>query len=321
MGPRIKKDRKHMEIYKDEMIVMGKPVIFDVVKINNKDFILTGKFIRTARMKQEWFDDVEQPDQIVQSLKKVVPRPDLFTFIQRPPDTIPKYLYYMEWQKITALSIRTLDDWWAKQISSETRKKAKRAEKRGVEIKIVEFNDELISGILSIFNEQPLRQGVPFWHYGKDFVTVKKEMSLDLQRSDFIGAYHQGELIGIVKLLYNTKIAEPVIIVSKAAYRDKYVNNALIAKAVAMCAMKGIPCLTYGPYWRQGNMADWLRRNGFERKQIPRYYIPLSIKGKCILKARLHRSIKDVLPEKLIVRLRNARSKWYLRKYGDVERA
>ena len=179
------------------------------------------------------------------------------------------------------------------------------------------FDDDLVRGITAIFNESPFRQGKPFWHYGKDFDTVKKEMSLDLDRSEFIGAYQNGELIGIVKLLYAEKIAEPTIIVSKTKYQKKYVSNALIANSVEMCAMRGIPYLKYGPWWR-GSMADFLRRHGFERMQVPRYYVPLTTKGKMIIGFRLHRGIKQMLPESLIIRLINLRTKWYLRRYPEL---
>ena len=45
----------------------------------------------------------------------------------------------------------------------------------------------LVNGIIGIFNQSPVRRGKPFWHYGKDFDTVKKEMSLGLRESDL---YH-----------------------------------------------------------------------------------------------------------------------------------
>lgn len=304
-----------MELLRDEIIVKGRPVEFVSVKIDKQVLIFEGKFPRLARFREEWFEDVADPEAIIEVLKKVEMKPDLFTFVQRPPEMEPKYNYYMEKQKLTALRITSFNDWWERQLPSETRKKAKRAAKRGVEIKIAEFNDELVKGISGVFNDSPMRQGKPFWHYGKSLETVKKEMSLDLDRCDFIGAYHKGELVGITKLLYAAKIAEPVIILSKGAYQDKYINNALIARAVEMCSQKGVPYLFYGPYWKRGSMADWLRRHGFERLQVPRYYIPITIKGAFILKARLHRSIKEMIPEKIIIELMNLRTNWYKRKF------
>ena len=34
----------------------------------------------------------------------------------------------------------------------------------------------------AIFNEAAIRQGRPFWHYGKDFETVKRQFSRYLAR-------------------------------------------------------------------------------------------------------------------------------------------
>ena len=304
-----------MEMYREQILVRGKPTLFDAVKIDGKVFVMTGRLIRTAKMWEEWFEDVQSPERIVSAMKSMECPPDLLTFIERPPVFSPQHGYHVQWQKVTALPIRSYKEWWEIQISSETRKKAKRAEKRGIEIRVADFNDDLIRGISSIFNESPTRQGTPFWHYGKDFHTVKKEMSLDLERSDFIGAYHESALVGIVKLLYSDKVAEPVIIVSSTKHQNKYLNNALIAKSVEICAMRGVPYLSYGPYWRRGNMAEWLRRNGFERFLVPRYYIPLTVKGKVAIQLRLQLGVKQLLPESIQDLAVKIRSKWYATRY------
>lgn len=304
-----------MQLCKEQILVKGKPVLFDAARIEGKVFVITGQFIKIAKMWEEWFEDVRFPDRIVSTLHSLAARPDLFTFIERPPVFSPRYGYHVEWQKVTALPITTYKEWWEKQISSETRKKAKRAEKRGVEIRISEFNDGLVRGIATIFNESRIRQGTPFWHYGKDFDTVKREMSLDLERSLFIGAYYEGTLVGIVKLLYSDKIAEPVIIVSSTIHQNKYLNNALIAKSVEMCATRGVPYLSYGPYWRRGNMADWLRRNGFEQLLVPRYYVPLTIKGRMALHLKLQFGLKGLIPEGVQDLAVKFRSRWYQARY------
>jgi N-acetylglutamate synthase-like GNAT family acetyltransferase len=305
-----------IEVFKKEINERGRPKLVDAVRIGEKIFFLRGDLVKTARIREEWFEDVENPEEIIEVFKNKIGKADLFTFIQRLPEKEPKYKYYMEMEKVTALPIISYEHWWEKQISSDTRKKAKRAYKRGVEIKIVPFDDDLVRGISGIFDEEPVRQGRPFWHYKKDFETVKKEMSLDLDICDFIGAYADGELIGIIKLLYAEKVAEPVIIVSKNKYRDRYVNNALIAKAVEMCEKRGVPFITYGS-WRRGNQADFLRRNGFERLMVPRYFVPLSLKGRIALKLKLHWGIKERIPEKLLDLMRDLRKRWYMRNISN----
>ena len=99
-----------------------------------------------------------------------------------------------------------IEAWWEK-LPQEARKNTRRAAKRGVEVKVVPFDDELARGIHKICNETPVRQGRPFWHYGKDFETVKREHATYLERSEFIGAYFENELIGFIKMVYVDRLA------------------------------------------------------------------------------------------------------------------
>jgi hypothetical protein len=303
-----------MRTEKNVAYYKGRPIVFDSVQIEGKTFVSKGKYIKIVSLKHEWFNDINDPEDIIKQLSRSEICPDIFTFIQRLPEINPKFSYFFIPEKVTAIKFNSYKDWFEKKITKETRKKTKRAEKRGVEIKIEKFSDDLIIGIMSVFNESPIRQGKPFWHYGKDFNTIKKEMSLDLDKSDFIAAYYEGSMIGVVKIIFAGEIATPGIIVTKVSHNDKYVANALMSKVIELCAFKNIQYVTYGPWWR-GSMAEYLRRNGFEKMIVPRYFIPLTKKGKIYLKLKLYLSIKDILPEKLIKILLAIRSKWYSKKY------
>jgi hypothetical protein len=219
----------------------------------------------------------------------------------------------MERETIAAIPIKNFDHWWKKQISSQTRNKTRKAQKRGVIVKVVEYNDELVKGIVSIFNSTPVKRGKTFWHYGKDFDTVKKEWSSDLDKCDFIGAYYKDELIGYIKQLYTDNFAYICQFISRMDCFDKYPNNALIAKAVEICDKKQLPCLVYTGIWRRGSHGDFQRRIGFEKINIPRYYIPLTLKGKLILKLNLQHGVVGILPEKLMSVLLDLRKQWRIR--------
>jgi hypothetical protein len=307
-----------MHTYKKAILVKGKPVIFDAINIAQQTFVMTGSAIKIVKIHQEWFQDVENPDIIVQVLREFDINADLFTFIQRLPDVNPLFSYYREDERVTALPIQSYNHWLERQITSETRKKIKRATKREVDIRIVSFDEGLVRGISNIFNESPIKQGKRAWHYGKDSDTVRRDIGLDLENCEFVGAYYKGELIGILKLFCAQKVAEPVIIATMYKFRDKYLNNALIAKAVEICASKGIPYIVYGS-WRRGDQAEFLRRHGFEKMTVPRYYVPLTTKGKLGLALNLHIGIKDRLPEKLMLHLIELRRQWYLRRYRVPE--
>ena len=304
-----------MQVYEEEIHVKGRPAKVPAVRVEGRAVIIQGDFLKVARLKDEWLDAVENPEAMIRALRSCELGIDIFTFWQRPPDNKPKYDYYLEWDSMSILPIESFEHWWEKQIARDVRKNIKKAAKKGVQVKVVEFDDELVRGICEIYNETPVRRGKPFWHYGKDFETLKKELPVYLDKSDFIGAYYNDELIGFIKLRYAGRFATPVAWISKLEFRRKCPNNALLAKAVQICAEKGIPCLTYDR-WRKGDHAVFLSRHGFKKMFFPRYYIPLTFKGKVVLKLRLHRGVKEIVPEKIKDRLLELRAKWYNRKYA-----
>jgi hypothetical protein len=314
-GKSIVKEDSVMTIAKDIIYDRGRPVAVPGVQVEDNRLIVQGRFLTVARLRDEWYDELGDPELVISSLKRCVPEPDLFTFWQRLPDTVPNYSYYYEPEVLSAIPLRDFQHWWEKQIASDTRKKAKRPEKRGVEIKVVTLDDAFVSGVMGVFNETPVRRGRPFWHYGKDFETLKRGLSRDLDRTKFIGAYDGGNLVGFVKLVCAPgRFANPGLIVSKLEARKKYVNNALIAKSVELCCNDGIPFLTYTK-WRRGSQADFLVRNGFQQVTVPRYWIPLTPRGKIALKLGLHRDVRSYIPDSLMGALLNFRGAFYNRLY------
>jgi hypothetical protein len=300
-------------VERDEIRVKGRRVEVPSIRIDGKVIIITGRLVRTARMMEEWYDDVVDPARIIKGLEGRRAGVDIFTFWQRLPDTEPRFSYYTEWDNVAALAITSFDRWWKEQVNAKTRNLVRRAEKKGVAVREVPFNDELVRGIVDIFNETPVRQGKPFWHYKKDFEIVKQEMSDRLEKADFIGAYYNNELIGFIKLLHAGKYSDMVEILSKIEHRDKSPTNALLAKAVQMCERKKVPYLVYAN-WARGSLGEFKRHNGFEKMHLPRYYVPLTIKGRICLKLRLHHGLVGVVPEKAKVHLIDLRAKWYSRK-------
>ncbi|MCC6544761.1 MAG: hypothetical protein IT392_09715 [Nitrospirae bacterium] len=311
-----------MNEYADEISVKGRRVKVKAIIAENMNIVVTGKFIKTARIKEEWDSDVKNPSALVAELKSRRAKADIFTFWQRLPKVKPLFNdYHMEWDNIAALPITSYEHWWNEQIRFKARNKFRKVEKLGVNVTVVPFSDELVHGIMGIYNESPVRQGKPFWHYGKDFDTVKRENSTYLDRSDFIGAYYHDELIGFIRLVNYGQFAFIMQIISMMKHRDKAPTNGLIAKAVEVCAQKQIPHLVYAKYVYGSKGADTLtefkRTSGFERIEIPRYYIPLTLKGKLALRLGLHHSLAELLPKKLVVHLIGMRNKWNEKKYGS----
>jgi hypothetical protein len=295
----------------------GTPVGVDAVEVQGKTFLITGGLVRTARLKYDWQEDVEKPGEVIEALKRSPTRIDLLRFWQRLPETAPKYQFYKEWREVAAIPITTYQNWWDKQVNPNTRRLIRKSEKAGVAISEVALDDRLVNGIRDIFNECPIRRGKPFRHYGKDFDTVKSEMSLDLPDSIFIAATFEGELIGFVKLLFTDRYAMVTMILDKQSHRERSPVNGLVAKSVQICAERKFPYLTY-TLWRRGGHGYFQERNGFEKIPVPEYYVPLTSKGRLVLRMKLHEGVKGWIPEALMIRLLAVRSRWYSKKFGHT---
>ena len=298
--------------------VSGKAVTVPAIVINDRTVIATGKWLKIASIRSEdWLEceAVADPESFITRLKEASLKADILTFAQRLPDTQPKFNYPIEWENVAAIPTASFADWWERRLPQESRKNVRRAAKRGVLVRLAEFDDKLVSGISGIYNETPVRQGRPFWHYGKDVAAVKKENSSFLERSDFIGAYYQDQLVGFIKLVYMGKLASVLQIISMNSHYDKRPANALIAKAVELSEQKGMAYLIYGKFVYGRNhrspLTEFKRRNGFEKILLPRYYVPLTTRGRIALRLRLHQGVKERLPEPLILFLINLRARIY----------
>jgi hypothetical protein len=104
-------------------------------------------------------------------------------------------------------------------------------------------------------------------------------------------------------------------ILSQNEHFDKRPTNALLAKAVEICAAKGVSHFVYRKYIYGSNsdsqLTEFKRRNGFEQIRFPTYYVPLTVRGRVVIQLGLHLGLKGILPENLTSFLLNLRSKWY----------
>ena len=280
------------------------------MEIDGKRITIDGAIPRVAHLDQEWFEDVEKPELLVDALRKTTLAPDIFTFWQRLPELEPKYSYRMEADAIAALPIKRYSHWWEKQIDGAARNKVRKAQKKGIEVRLANFDDRFVEGITSIFNETPIRQGRHFLHYGKDFETVKRQFSRFLFREELFGAYLGEELVGFIMLANAGRYAVLGQIISKIARRDLAPTNALLAKAVERCAEKGIPYLAYA-YWLDDGLGEFKRSNGFQKFDLPRYFVPLTRKGELALHLGLHRGWKAAIPDSITGPLKKLRKFWH----------
>jgi hypothetical protein len=307
------------EIGQTEIRIKGKPEFVPSVQINGRTVITNRKWLSTALVFDEDIlngDIVAEPMSFIEQLRKSDIRADLFTFPQKFPDVTPRFPYHLEWDNIAVIPITTYPA-WEKRVESSVRRAVRKAAKEGLVVKVVDFNDEFVHGICAINNETPIRQGRPFWHYQKSFDEVKQENSTYADRNIFIGAYVGEELIGFIRMTRIDGYANLIQQISKIKYYEKRPGNAMLAKAVEVCAERGITHLQYCNYVYNdpsSSLTEFKRRNGFEKVLVPRYYVPLTAKGKIALGLGLHRGLVQRIPKPLLTKLLHLRNKWYERK-------
>lgn len=303
-----------------EIRINGVDTMVPSAEVAGRKVIVKGGWVQKASLFDEGETEgelIKDPATFIPALKQSGLKADVMTFFQRPPDVKPRFPYHIEWENYAAVPVTTYEAWWDK-LPQEARKNTRRASKRGVEVKVVAFDDELARGIHKICNETPVRQGRPFWHYGKSFEQIKREHATYVERSDFVAAYFEGELIGFIKMVYVDKIASIMAILALNAHYDKRPMNALLAKAMEVCAQKGVGYFVYGNYIygnkKDSSLVEFKRRNGFEQIDFPRYYIPLTLKGKIYVSLRLYRGLVGLLPAPVLNVLLKIRSALMARK-------
>jgi hypothetical protein len=301
-----------------EISVRGKWIEAPAVDIGGQTFVIRGSRIRIASLHDEEYiaASVNDPAACVHVLKDrhAAIRADILCFSQKEPDVVPHYDYPLEMRSVAVANVASYGEWWQK-VSHGTKCNIRQSKKRGVEIRIESFDDNLVRGIMGVQNESAIRQGRRFYHYGKPFEKVKRDHGSYLTSCDFICAYYGDEFIGFLKMVYRGNAASIMQINSKVAFQDKRPTNALLAKAVERCAEKGITYLLYGDLnlWnkRESSLRDFKLRNGFEEMLVPSYYVPLTAWGWFCVKTRLYRGLFGILPSRAITAGLDLRRKWY----------
>jgi len=247
-------------------------------------------FFKIGRETTEYEKDVEVP---------ICKDCDVFTFIERTwaGNTVQKG---RSWKRVNdnvaLLKVSSYEDWFDR-IGTKTRNMVRKAYKNGIKTVIVqEVDDKFIEGVRSIYNEVPVRQGRKFSYYGSSFEFVKKMLSPDCT---YIGAYLGEDLVGFIKL----HVGEDTLVVSqilgKKQYDNKAVNNALIARVVEVCGSLHRHFIIYGRMGNHPSLDRFKRSNGFEMQKTHRFFIPVTKKGGLALILSLHRSLKDIIPNKV----------------------
>lgn len=315
-----------MKVESIHIRVRGEDVAVPALSTKDYTLVATGRWPRTARIFDEELVEescLPDPETALQTLRDGGLPADIFTFA-RPLHRITGKFGFPLWKdNIAVVSTTSYDGWW-NGLPQESRKNARLAAKRGVNVRPVTFSDELVNGIKQIYDETPVRQGRHFWHYQKDFERVKMLNATYLERSQFIGAYVGDELVGFIKYVRVDRVAVLIQIIAKEAHREKRTINALLRQTVELCHQQGLELLTYGKFDygvnQESSLSEFKRRNGFSEFRFPRYFVPLTALGRFSIAAGFHLGWRNMLPPKVTTLLHRTRSRLMRTVYKASER-
>jgi len=308
-----------------DITVKGKKKTLPAIRVGNTTVVVRGGMLKIAEIFDEyWLEKRLLPDPlcVIDEVSQHGSGIDLFTFTQRVPDTTPHFDFIHVWDNVAAIEIQSFEDWLHHGISDSTRRNIRSSEKRGVQVRVCAFDETYVRGIMDIYNETPIRHGRRFWHYGKDFADVRNENGTYVERSTYLAAYFQEEMVGYCKLVRDKDTAAIMQILSKMRYLDKRPNNALMAAAVKECCAHGIRYLLYERlvYGKKtdSSLTKFKQSNGFTRMDVPRYFVPLTLKGRLAIITGLHRSLKDRIPGRIMELYVSLRKACYSRRNRGI---
>ena len=116
------------------------------LSVCDRNFKVEGRLVRIARLDGEPYTFLEKPEMALDGLRHSRSRIDLFTFVERLPESVPKYAYPWEWDNLAVLPISSFDTWWRTQIRNKTRNMVRLAEKKGITVREVPFDNVLYRG-------------------------------------------------------------------------------------------------------------------------------------------------------------------------------
>jgi hypothetical protein len=285
--------------------------------ILSKEISVAGRLFRTAKLRHEWCEFLQDAPRAIIEMRKARLNADLFAFVHDLCDQPREYSYQRLSIGLAVLPVTTYDKWWD-EIGYKTRNKLRKGLKSGVELRLAVLDDDFARGVAAIYNETPLKQGRRFYHYGKKAQEVKEELSSFTEQSTLVGAYFEDRLVGFMKLFQGNNVLRTVHIIASVGHRDKNIMDILIAKGVELCSERKIQNLHYGS-WTGGGVGTFRIKHGFQRVEVPRFFVPLSLRGQLMLRLKLHLPARERLPESWIAPAVGLRTKWNSFRFGCLK--
>ena len=304
--------------------IKGRDLRVPSLEIDGRSLIAVGRWLKIAVVRDEGFVQgpvVPDPQRTIEALKRWEQCPDIFAFPQKIGEPEAKLGFDIEWNNFAVVRITTYEDWLKNRIKKDVKENIRRAKREGIVVRTSPYDDQFVRGIKELYDETPIRQGKPFWHHGKSFEVLKEVHGTYQERAEYLGAYLGDELIGFIKMVYVDDFAKTMHVISKEKYFRMRPTNALIAKAVEICAEKRLSYLIYGEYSFAGKgknpLTDFKRHHGFEEVRYPQHFVPLTTKGRIAIRLGLHRGLRRFVPAPATNVFLKLRGAYYRRKYAQ----
>ena len=168
------------QVFAKETLVKGSRRSIECVEIGGQTFSVKRGLLTVVTLEDEWFNEVRDPAAVIDALRRRsrAGAPICLLSVSGCRTSEPRFPYRRECESIAAVAIRDLRPLVGRIRSSARRAiRSARAGKWASTCASAPYDDEFVRGMTAIFNETPIRQGRRFWHYGKDFETVKRQFS------------------------------------------------------------------------------------------------------------------------------------------------
>lgn len=131
--------------------------------VNKTEISISGRVLKIARLRHEWFEYLDDPVSFVAEVKAARVA-DVLTFLQESHLDRPPLPFQSEPASASVLTFKSFDEWW-KDLHFKARNKARKAQKSGVEFRPAKLDDEFVRGVEIIYNESPMRgtEIPPLW--------------------------------------------------------------------------------------------------------------------------------------------------------------
>ncbi len=90
------------------------------MNVCGKELRIRGRVLRIARLEADRYEYLDDPVAAIDELRTAAGRIDIFSFMQRLSEPLPKYPYRMELDNLAAVTVSTFDHWWNKQVNGKT---------------------------------------------------------------------------------------------------------------------------------------------------------------------------------------------------------